>query len=139
MILLDTNVVSELMRPEPDPVVFAWLAAQPASQVFLSVIAEAELRYGAAILPPGRRRDRLRAQIEDMLQTDFGDRILPFDRNAARAYAAIGAIRRSSGDPIGNAECQMAAIARCAGASIATRNVKHFRNCGVPIINPWAA
>ena len=139
MILLDTNVVSELMRPEPDPGVFAWLAVQPVPQVFLSVIAEAELRYGAAILPPGRRRDRLRAQIEEVLQTDFAGRILPFDRNAARAYADVGASRRSAGDPIGHADCQMAAIAHSVGASVATRNVRHFRNCGVPIINPWAA
>ena len=97
MILLDTNVVSELMRPKPDPDVTAWLANQSAANVFLSVITEAELRYGVAILPAGQRRDRIAAAVEDMLQKDFARRILPFDSEAARIYAEIGASRRAAG------------------------------------------
>ena len=88
MIFLDTNVVSELIRPKPDPRVETWLSRQVASSIFLSVISEAELRYGVALLPMGRRRDRLTAEIENMLQEDFAGRLLPFDRGAARALLA---------------------------------------------------
>jgi len=139
MILLDTNVVSELMRPKPEPSVVAWLADQSATNVFLSVITEAELRYGVAILPAGRRRNQIAASVEDMLQKDFARRILPFDSEAAHIYAAIGACRRVAGLPISHADCQMAAIARCRGAAIATRNVGHFEHCGIKVINPWPA
>ncbi len=139
MILLDTNVVSELMRPEPDPGVAAWLTDQPAANVFLSVITEAELRYGVAIMPAGRRRERVAAAVEHMLQGDFARRILPFDSQAARLYAQIGAERRAAGLPISHADCQMAAIARCRGAAIATRNAGHFEGCGIEVINPWSA
>ena len=139
MILLDTNVVSELMRPQPDPGVVAWLADQPAANIFLSVITEAELRYGVAILPAGRRRDQIAAEVENMLQEDFARRILPFDSEAARTYAEISAGRRTAGLPISHADCQMAAIARCHGAPIATRNVGHFAHCGIEVINPWTA
>lgn len=131
MILLDTNVVSELMRPKPEPSVVAWLADQSAANVFLSVITEAELRYGVAILPAGRRRNQIAASVEDMLQKDFARRILPFDGEAARIYAEIGADRRVAGLPISHADCQIAAIA--------TRNVGHFEHCGIKLINPWPA
>ena len=137
MILLDTNVVSELMRPNPDPGVEAWLAKQVAVNVFLSVISEAELRYGAAILPVGQRRDRLTAEIEGMLCQDFAGRILPFDSEGARAYAVIAADRRAAGLPIHHDDCQIAAIARSRGAAIATRNVGDFEGCGIDVINPW--
>ncbi len=139
MILLDTNVVSELMSPQPEPGVEAWLAEQSAANVFLSVITEAELRYGVAILPEGRRRNRIAAAVEKMLNTDFARRILPFDTKAARSYAGIGAGRRAAGLPISHPDCQMAAIARCRGAAIATRNVGHFERCGIEVINPWPA
>ena len=130
MILLDTNVVSELTRPKPDPGVTAWLANQSTANVFLSVITEAELRYGVAILPAGQRRDRIAAAVENML---------PFDSETTRIYAEIGAGRRAAGLPISHADCQIAAIARCRGAAIATRNVGHFERCGIEIINPWSA
>ena len=94
MIVLDTNVVSELMRPSPVGHVIAWVARQPASALYLTTISEAELRYGVEILPQGQRRERLRAEIEGMLRQDFLGRILPFDRDAARAYAVIAAARR---------------------------------------------
>ena len=137
MILLDTNVVSELIRPNPDPGVEAWLAEQVAANVFLSVISEAELRYGVAILPAGQRRDRLTAEIEGMLRQDFAGRILPFDSESARAYAVIAADRRAAGLPIHHADCQIAAIARSRGAEIITRNVGDFEGCGIDVINPW--
>ena len=137
MILLDTNVVSELIRPHPDPKVEAWLAGQYSANVFLSVISEAELRYGVAILPAGIRRDRLAAEIEGMLREDFAGRILNFDSESARAYAAIAADRRAAGLPIHHADCQIAATARARGAKIATRNVNDFHGCGVDVINPW--
>lgn len=137
MILLDTNVVSELIRPTPDPRVETWLSRQIASSIFLSAISEAELRYGVALLPLGRRRDRLTAEIENMLQEDFAGRLLPFDREAARAYAEIGVVRRAAGLPVHHADCQIAAIARSRNAGIATRNVKDFEGCGIAVINPW--
>ena len=137
MILLDTNVVSELIRPTPDPRVETWLSRQIASSIFLSAISEAELRYGVALLPMGRRRDRLTAEIENMLQEDFAGRLLPFDREAARAYAEIGVVRRAAGLPVHHADCQIAAIARSRNAGIATRNVKDFEGCGIAVINPW--
>lgn len=105
MILLATNVVSELIRPKPDPRVETWLSRQAAENIFLSVISEAELRYGIAVLPMGRRRERLAAEIENMLQEDFAARLLPFDREAARAYAEIGATRRAAGLSIRHADC----------------------------------
>ena len=139
MILLDTNVISELMRAKPDPGVAAWLDAQDASAVFLSVITEAELRYGVAILPKGRRRARLAAEVDKMLEEELGRRVLPFDRAAARSYATIGAARKAAGMPISHADCQIAAIARTRGARVATRNDGDFEHCGIEVINPWPA
>ena len=137
MILLDTNVVSELMRPSPAVDVVDWIAAQPLSELYLSSISEAELRYGGALLPAGGRREQLLAAIEGMLREDFAGRILSFDSDAARAYAAIGVERRSAGRPISHADCQIAAIARSRGASVATRDMDDFADCGIAVINPW--
>lgn len=139
MILLDTNVLSELMRPAPDPAVERWLAAQPDASLFISAITEAELRYGAALLPSGKRRSALTAEIDGMLEEDFDGRILPFDRLAAQAFAVIAADRRQAGRPISQADAQIAAIARSRGAALATRNVPDFDGCGVEVINPWSA
>lgn len=94
MVVLDTTVVSELMRLLPDPAVEAWVAGRPAASLFFSAIGEAELRYGVAIMPAGRRRDRLVAEIEAMLRDDFEGRVLPFDSDAARFYAQVAAYRR---------------------------------------------
>jgi len=138
VILLDTNVLSELMRPAPDAAVERWLTAQPDTSMFISAITEAELRYGAALLPSGKRRSMLTAEIEGMLDEDFGGRILPFDRLAAQAFAAIAADRRAAGRPISQADAQIAAITRSRGASLATRNVPDFDGCGIEVINPWS-
>ena len=139
MILLDTNIVSELMRPAPSPAVMSWLGAQPASSLFISAVTEAELRYGVMLLPEGRRRADLMTALEAMLAEDFAARILPFDSAAAVAFAFIAASRRQAGKPISQFDAQIAAIAQSRGAVLATRNVADFAECGVEIINPWTA
>ena len=139
MILLDTNILSELMRPAPSPAVMSWLAAQPASSLFISAVTEAELRYGVLLLPEGRRRADLMAALEAMLAEDFAARILPFDSAAAVAFAVIASSRRQAGKPISQFDAQIAAIAQSRGAELATRNVADFAECGVEIINPWTA
>ncbi|MDP3239663.1 MAG: type II toxin-antitoxin system VapC family toxin [Reyranella sp.] len=137
MIVLDTNVLSELLRPIPAPRVEAWLAAQDGASVYFTTVGEAELRYGVAILPAGRRRTTIGAAIEGILDEDFRDRVLPFDSEASRAYAAIAAERRAAGRPISQFDCQIAAIARAHGASVATRNTGDYEGCGVEVIDPW--
>ena len=138
MILLDTNVVSELMRPSPNPKVLDWVARQGAQNLYTSAVNESELRYGVEILPAGRRRDRLFEEVDGMLREDFAGRILSFDSAAAQAYAAIAASRRAAGRPINHADCQIAAIARCRGAAVATRDVDGFDESEADVINPWA-
>ena len=137
MILLDTNVLSEMMRQLPEPAVEQWLAAQPVASVFISAITEAELRYGLAIMPKGKRQADLSIQLVAMLAEDFTGRILPFDSAAAVAFAEIAALRRLAGLPISQADAQIAAIAKSRGAMLATRNVPDFDRCGVEIVNPW--
>lgn len=137
MITLDTNVVSELLRPAPEQRVVAWLAGLDGAGVYLTTITEAELRLGVAILPEGRRRDELAEMIDRIIREDFAGRILPFDSRAAEAFAAIAAARRAIGRPILHADCQIAAIARVHGASVATRNMPDFTDCGIDLINPW--
>lgn len=137
MILLDTNVLSELMRPAPSAAVVGWIGRQPAASLFISAITEAELRYGLALLPDGHRQKRLVTQAEAMLAEDFAGRILPFDSPAATAYARIAAARRHAGRPISQADAQIAAIAASRGASLATRDVAGFVDCGVDVIDPW--
>jgi len=137
MIVLDTNVVSELLRAAPATQVEAWLSAQDGAKVYFTAVGEAELRHGVAILPAGRRRTALTKAIEDILEEDFRDRILPFDRDAAGAYAVIAAARRAAGRPISQFDCQIAAIARAHGASVATRNTADYKGCGIALINPW--
>ena len=137
MIVLDTNVVSELLRPAPARQVESWLAARDGATIYFTAVGEAELRHGVAILPAGRRRSALAEAIEGMLEEDFLDRILPFDRAAARAYATIAAERRAAGRPISQFDCQIAAIARARDAAVATRNTVDFEGCGVELIDPW--
>ena len=139
MFLLDTHVVSELLRPSPDPVVETWVGDRRATELYFSAIGEAELLYGVAILPAGRRQTALASAIEAILREDFGDRILPFDSDAARAYADIAATRRSAGRPVAPADCQIAAIARSRGMAVATRNLPDFEGIEVDIVDPWTA
>ena len=139
MFLLDTNIISELLRPSPDPAVETWVDGRRATDLYFSAIGEAELRYGVAVLPAGRRRAALASAIEAILQEDFMDRILPFDREAARDYADIAAMRRAAGRTVLPADSQIAAIARSRGMAIATRNVRDFENIGIEVIDPWTA
>ena len=137
--LLDTNVVSELLRPSPDPAVERWVAKRPAAELYFSAVGEAELRYGVAILPAGRRRDALALAIEAILREDFGGRIPPFDSDAAREYAEIASARRAAGRTVAPVDCQIAAIARSRGMAVATRNVRDFGDIGVEVVDPWTA
>lgn len=139
MILLDTNVISELMRPVPASAVEGWVGAQPAASLFISAITEAELRYGLALLPEGKRKRDLLLQLDAMLAEDFAGRILPFDSSAALTYARIASIRRQAGKPIAQADAQIAAIAAARGAAVATRNFADFDGCGITVTNPWSA
>ena len=137
--LLDTNVVSELLRSSPDPAVESWVAARPAAELHFSAVGEAELRYGVAILSAGRRRDALAVAIDAILREDFEGRILPFDSDAAREYAEIASARRSAGRHVAPADCQIAAIARSRGMAVATRNVRDFKDMDIEIVDPWTA
>ena len=129
MIVLDTNVVSELMRRSPDPAVETWAAGYAVEDLFFSAVGEAELRYGAAIMPAGRRR-------ETMLRAAFESRILPFVSAAARAYAEIAAARRAAGRPVSHPDGQIAAIAHSRGMTVATRNIRDFDAMGIALVNP---
>ena len=135
--LLDTNVVSELIRKSPEPAVAAWASSQPVEDLFFSAVSEAELRYGVALFPVGRRRDTLLFEVETMLRDAFEDRVLPFDSEAACAYGHIAARRRSSGRPVSPADCQIAAIAASRRMAVATRNVRDFEGMGIEIVDPW--
>ncbi len=138
MIVLDTNVLSELMRPNPAERVVAWLAAQPAASVYTTSITQAEILHGLLLLPPGRRRRGLEAAAETMFAKDFEGRILGFGSEAALPYARIASARRRAGRPLSQFDAQIAAIAHSAGAAVATRNVADFAGCGVKLIDPWA-
>jgi toxin FitB len=137
MIVLDTNVISELLRPKPEGAVEAWLADQPPASVFTTAITEAEILYGVHLLPDGRRKQELLAAIGPIFGEDFAGRVLPFDEDAADAYATLAFARRQAGRPISQFDAQIAAIAASRGAAIATRNVSDFAEIGVPVINPW--
>ena len=126
-----------MMRGTPHPGVRGWLDEQIETDLLLSSVSEAELRYGIERLPKGRRRDDLETELSEVLRDDFGGRILPFDRAAARAYAIIKAERRVSGGSYATEDCMIAATAKSIGAAVATRNVRDFQNCGVKVINPW--
>ncbi|MCY3818862.1 MAG: type II toxin-antitoxin system VapC family toxin [Gammaproteobacteria bacterium] len=138
MFAIDTNVASELMRPEPTPAVAVWIAERDAQEIYLTAVSEAELRYGVAIMPVGRRRNALEAAMTRWLDLGFRERVLPFDSAAARAYAEIAAERRQTGRTIGEADCQIAAICRSRGAVLVTRNVRDFEGVGVEVIDPWS-
>ena len=138
MIVLDTNVVSELMRDSPQQAVLAWFRAQPASSLFVTTVTEAEVLTGIAILPEGRRRRGLSEAAARVFAVLFTGRVLVFDSDAANIYAEIFAQRYAAGRPISQADCQIAAIARSHGAAVATRNVTDFEGVEVELVNPWS-
>lgn len=136
MILLDTNVISEAMKPEPHPSVLDWLDAQAAETLFLSSITLAELLFGIAALPEGKRKDKLAAAIEGMLEL-FGTRVLAFDTEAARRYADLAVKARVAGKGFPTPEGYIAAIASAHGFAVASRDTSAFRAAGLTVIDPW--
>ena len=139
MILLDTNVVSEPMRSNPDPGVVAWLDAQAAEGLYLSTISLAELLLGIENLPSGKRRKALAASLDSQLIALFGGRILSFDPQAAKLFPKLVMRARRRGYAVAAADVQIAAIATLHGLTVATRDVSPFEAAGVPTIDPWAA
>ena len=135
--LLDTNVLSELLRAGPDPAVQAWVAAQPADSLCVSAVTQAEMLLGARLLPDGRRRRALEAALQAMFDEDFAERILPFDSAAVPAYVDVVSARRAAGRPISQFDAQIAAIAAYHRTRLATRNVGDFDQCGLSVVNPW--
>lgn len=137
MIILDTNVVSELMRASPDESVQRWVASQPPAVLQVTSLTQAEILHAIQLLPAGKKRAAIQAAADAMFATEFGGRILPFASASAAEYARIAVDRRRAGRPISQFDAQIAAIARAERASIATRNVSDFEGCGVKVIDPW--
>lgn len=136
--ILDTNVVSELMRSAPDSAVLNWLDRQDDAQLALCAVVAAELMYGVARLPDGTRKQQLVQQLLAMLEQDFAQRVLPFDLTAASLYAELVAQRERAGRPISMADAQIAATCLAHGATLVTRNEKDFEDLGLTLINPWS-
>jgi len=137
MIVLDTNVLSELMRPTSAPAVLQWFSSRAASSLYTTSVTQAEILHGIYALPAGRRRRSIETAAEAMFNEDFAGRILAFDSDAAGAYAELSSERDRRGRPISQFDAQIAAIARVAGAVLATRNVADFEHSGVTVVNPW--
>lgn len=137
MLILDTNVVSELMRPEPDDRVVVWLSRQTASEVHLTALTIGEIVYGIRSLPDGRRRRDLERRFRQVAERGFAGRVLAFDEAAGVAYGEIMAERRARGRPLSVIDGQIAAIARVSGAALASRNLDDFDGCGLRLVNPF--
>jgi predicted nucleic acid-binding protein len=137
MIILDTNVLSTLMNSRPDVAVVAWLDRQPTESIWITSITVFESRLGLALLPDGRRRQLLEAAFEQIVAVDLDDRVLDFDRGAAAAAAALAAYRQRAGKPVDMRDTQIAGIAVSRRATLATRNVRHFADLQVPVVDPW--
>ncbi len=138
MIILDTNVLSALMQQTPDPQVVAWLDDQPAESIWLSSITLFEARYGLALLASGQRKNILKERFEELLQKDLQNRVLLFDANAATQAAELAAQRKARGRPVDMRDTFIAGIALARRATLATRNIRHFDDLSVPVVNPWA-
>ena len=136
MIILDTNVVSELMRPEPDPGVASWVRSRDRHELRTTTITLAEVQYGIARLPDGRRKQVLLAAADDIFST-FADQVLPVDTAAAEQYAIIASSRERAGKPIAGVDALIAAVCRSRGAALATRNTSDFDGTGIEIVDPW--
>lgn len=137
MILLDTNVISEAMKPAPEPSVMAWLNTQITAELWTSTIVMAELYSGLELMPGGKRQRLLFERAELMFDRFFGARILPLDLAAARAYGTVLKARRPKGLPIHEMDALLAATALANSAALATRNASHFQSCGIRVVNPW--
>jgi len=137
MILLDTNVISELMRPESSPVVLRWFSRQQAQELYSTSVSLAEVLYGIGLLSEGKRRKDLLAGAERMFTKALAGRVFAFEDEAAHAFARIASVRRKAGRPIAELDAQIAAIAHVHGALLATRNTSDFEGCGIRLVNPW--
>ena len=137
MILLDTNVLSALMQREPEPAVVAWLDAQGAESVWISSVTLFEARYGIALLPEGQRKTRLEHELDQLMQAEFGQRVLVFDAQAARQAALLAARRKAQGRNVDVRDTWIAGVALAHGATLATRNTRHFDDLTTPVVNPW--
>ena len=137
MIILDTNVLSELMRSAPEPAVVAWLDEQAAESVWLTSITVLEVRMGLALLASGKRRGALEDSFEQLLAQELEHRVLPFDAEAAAQAAVLGAARERAGRVVDMRDTQIAGIAMARRATLATRNLKHFDDLSTPVFNPW--
>lgn len=137
MILLDTNVVSEPLRPSPEPRVSAWIDAQPLETMYLSAMTVAELRAGVALMPSGKRRRSLHEQMEERVLPMFAGRVLPFDIACTKAYAELMARVRVGGSSIETADACIAAVALANGFAVATRDTGPFRAAGLKVFDPW--
>jgi hypothetical protein len=137
MILVDTNVISEPLRRAPEERVIAWIDEQAIETLYLAAITVAELRFGVAMLPAGKRRDRLHERLEREVLPLFSGRVLPFDLDASESYALLMAQARSDGRAIGQADGYIAAIAAACGFIVATRDTSPFQAAGLRVINPW--
>jgi toxin FitB len=139
MIVLDTNVLSELMRRRPAARVVRWVDEQDASALAITAVTVAELRYGVAWLSDGARKSALVAAVDTLVREDFSGRVLPFDAAAAEHYAELVAGRERRGRPVSISDGQIAAVCRCHGAALATRNVRDFDETGIGVLDPWAS
>ncbi|MFZ2825186.1 type II toxin-antitoxin system VapC family toxin [Hydrogenophaga sp.] len=137
MILLDTNVISEPLKPGSDPNVLAWIDAQTMETLFVSTITLAELRFGIAVMPEGKRKSVLQRRLEEEVIPLFDGRVLSFDEGASKAYAEVRARARAAGKAIGTADAYIAAVAVAHGFSVATRDTSPFEAAGCEFINPW--
>ena len=137
MIILDTNVVSELMRPAPERMVLSWFSSQAAEDLHVTAVTMAEILYGIELISSSRRRDVVRVATEKMFGDVFADRLLTFEDRSARAFSQIASSRRRQGKSMSGTDAQIAAIARVHGATLATRNMYVFEGCGVKLVNPW--
>ena len=137
MFALDSNVLSEVMREHPEPAVLNWMDRQPVTELFTAATCEAEILFGIATLPAGRRSEDLRRAADRVFGGFLRGRILPFDSQAAQRFAVLAADRRRAGHRMSMGDAQIAAVAACHGATLATRDTRDFRECGVRVINPW--
>ena len=139
MIILDTNILGALMRPAPDTAVVRWLDRQPAESIWITSITLFEARFGLALLPSGRRRQRLESEFDRLLHEDLENRVLDFDGAAATEAATLAAVRQKSGRPVDMRDSQIAGISLARHATLATRNVRHFADLEIPIVDPWVS
>jgi predicted nucleic acid-binding protein len=139
VIILDTNILGALMRPAPDTAVVRWLDRQPAESIWITSITLFEARFGLALLPSGRRRQRLESEFDRLLHEDLENRVLDFDGAAATEAATLAAVRQKSGRPVDMRDTQIAGIALARHATLATRNVRHFADLEIPIVDPWVS